>query len=114
MRAVGPAMASPDGDIRGIDGLKRHGRDLIATRNGSALHSVMRLRLSADETVVEHRDILAVGPQVLEDLSLGAVDGNRLVFVARSGWAAFDDKGQPNGKPIRPSVIATVPLGPAS
>jgi len=112
--AVGAAMASPDGDVRGIDGLKRHGRDLIATRNGSALHSVMRLRLSPDETVIEHRDILAIGPQVLEDVSLGAVDGERLVLVARSGWAGFDDQGQANGKPVRPPVIAAVPLGPAA
>lgn len=110
--AVGQALASPQGDIRGIDGLTRHGGDLIATRNGSALHSVMRLRLSSDGATVAEREILAIGPEVLEDVSLGAVDGDRLVFVARSGWGGFDDKGRPNGKPRRPSVIATVPLGP--
>lgn len=110
--AVGPPLASPRGDIRGIDGLTRHGGDLIATRNGSARHSVMRLRLSSDGATVTEREILAIGRELLEDVSLGVVDGDRLVFVARSGWAGLDDKGRPNDKPRRPAVIATVPLGP--
>ena len=109
---VGPAMAAGGAELRGLDALKRHGRDLIATQNGTKTQRVLRLRLSADERGIEAVDILAKGPNLLEDVSLGAVDGDRFVFVARSGWAGFDDKGKPNGSVRQPPVVAEVPLPP--
>ena len=109
---VGPAMPAGGAELRGLDALKRHGRDLIATQNGTKTQRVLRLRLSADERSIEAVDVLAKGPELLEDVSLGAVDHDRFVFVARSGWAGFDDKGRPNGKVPLPPVLAAVPLPP--
>ena len=109
--AVGPVIPAGDAELRGVDGLTRHGRDLIATQNGTSRHRVLRLRFSPDERTIASVDILAVGLPELEDVSLGAVDGGRFVFVARSGWAAFGEDGQPNGKPRPPSLVAAIPLG---
>ena len=109
---VGPAIPAGGAELRGLDGLKRHGRDLIATQNGTKTQRVLRLRLPADERSIEAVDVLAKGPDLLEDVSLGAVDGDRFVFVARSGWAGFDDKGRPNGTAPLPPVLAAVPLPP--
>jgi hypothetical protein len=110
--AVGPAMPAGGKDLRGIDGLKRHGADLIATRNGTVPQVIMRLTLAPGERDVAAWDYLARGPEVLEDVSLGDVDGGRFVFVARSGWAAFDDDGKPNGKPRAQPQIVAIPLPP--
>ncbi|HEY0437784.1 MAG TPA: hypothetical protein VGC92_14175 [Phenylobacterium sp.] len=112
--AVGPAMPAGGKDLRGIDGLKRHGGDLIATRNGTDPQVIMRLTLARGERDIAAWEYVARGPQVLEDLSLGDVDRDRFVFVARSGWAAFDDDGHPNGKPHLTSVIAALPLAAGS
>ena len=109
---VGPPLPSGGVEVRGIDGLTRYGRDLIATQNGTSRHRVLRLRLSSDERAIESVDILAVGAPLLEDVSLGAVDRDRFVFVARSGWAGFDDKARPNGQPGQPSVIGAIALPP--
>ena len=109
--AVGPVMAFTGAELRGLDGLKRHGRDLIATQNGTKTQRVLRLTLTTGETGIAAVETLASGPE-LEDVSLGAVDGDRYLFVARSGWAGYDDKGQPNGKPHQRPVIATLSLPP--
>jgi len=111
--AVGPTLPAPR-PVRGLDGLKRYGHDLIATYNGAAPNAVVRLRLNADETAITAIDALARGPDILEDVSLGAVYGDRFIFVARSGWAGFDDKGRPNGQAQRPSVVAQIALDPVS
>jgi sugar lactone lactonase YvrE len=108
---VGPALAST-AELRGLDGLKRHGRDLIATQNGSKTQRVLRVRLSPDERSITGVEVLAAGPELLEDVSLGDVAGDRFVFVARSGWAGFDDDGRPNSLKPRPPVIAEVALPP--
>ena len=110
---VGPTLPGGGAELRGLDGLKRYGRDLIGTQNGVAPQRVIRLRLAPDERSVEGVEVLARGPAVLEDVSLGAVDADRFVFVARSGWAAFGDDGHPNGKPVLPPVMAAIPLKPS-
>ena len=110
---VGPALPST-AELRGLDGLKRHGRDLIATQNGTKTQRVLRVRLSSDQRSIETVEVLASGPDLLEDVSLGDVAADRFVFVARSGWAHFKDDGQPNEQKALPPVIADLALPPGA
>jgi len=85
----------------GIDGLARHGRDLVGVQNGIDPPRVVRLRI--DES---GRDALGVSifhlltvdtldrriPLADEPTSL-VVDGDAVVYVADSQWEKYDDAG---------------------
>ena len=85
--------------LRGLAGLARSGRTLIATQNGGSPNRVLRLRLSSDERAVEAVEILAQGPPGIDDLSLGAVIGRRFVFVGHSQWSAVGPDGSVSPAP---------------
>jgi len=73
---------------------------------------VLRLTLNADETGIAAVQTLASGPDLLEDVSLGAVRRRSLPLRGAQRLAAYDDKGRPNGAPHQRPVIATLTLPP--
>lgn len=107
-RLVAPAGAA----LLGIDGLYRYGNDLIAVQNGFKPNRILRLRMSADWSAVEKAEVLLRGHPDLEEPSGGQVIGDRFVFVARSQWSEFDDKGNIRRDTPAPVVIGEIPLKP--
>ena len=74
----------------GIDGLYRHGAELIAIQNGVQPNRVVALTLGADGlSIVAGRTIAANLPE-FDEPTLGFVSGDDFFFVANSHWNRFD------------------------
>ncbi len=88
-------VAGPDDlPLLAIDGLARHGNDLIAIQNGLRPHRVLRLRLSPDGRRVLAGERLQLGHPRFREPTLGTVVGDRFVYVANSQWDRFDREGR--------------------
>ncbi len=87
--------------LLGIDGMARHGRDLVGVQNGIDPPRIVRVRL--DES---GRDALGVsvfhvlGVETIDrripladEPTMGVVDGDTFVYVADSQWEKYDDAG---------------------
>ena len=74
----------------GIDGLYRHGDQLIAIQNGIRPHRVTAFTLADDGLAVESADILAMNLPEFDEPTLGTVVGDAFYFVANSHWNRFD------------------------
>jgi hypothetical protein len=74
----------------GIDGLYRHGGDLIAVQNGIRPHRVVAFSLSADGASVTSSRILAANLAEFDEPTLGLVHEGDFYFVANSHWNRFD------------------------
>lgn len=97
--------------LDGIDALMEYDGDLIAIRNGSAPHAILRIRIDPAA-----RQILAVEP--LErahpdwgEPTLGAIAGDTLIYIADARWGDFGEGGAPaDGAEPRPTHIRTLDL----
>lgn len=100
--------------LTGVDGVARDGDDLIVTQNGNAPQRVLRLRLADHARRIARVEVLLSNPALpgeAPDLALGTVAGRSFVFVARSGWAKADDKGQlAPADQAAPALIGWIPL----
>ncbi len=74
----------------GIDGLYRHGDELIVIQNGIRPHRVAALKLSEDGMAVTGSRVLASNLPDFDEPTLGAIRGDKLLFVANSHWNRFD------------------------
>jgi hypothetical protein len=106
---VARAKVAAEVNAYGIDGLYRHGRDLIAVQNGTRPNRVVRLELEGDR-VVGQTVLVANDPRFSEP-TLGAVLGDRFLFVANSQWDRFDeaDALPPEAELAEPLVLE-IPL----
>lgn len=105
-------LPGPEGaELRGIDGLARHGDRIIAIQNGTRTHRVLRLTLNADWSAVTARDAVVEGPP-LEEPTTGFVEGDALIFVSRSQWTDFGPDGQPTSQTPAPAVVSRLSLIP--
>jgi sugar lactone lactonase YvrE len=103
-------LAAPEGvELRGIDGLARHGDTIIAIQNGTRTPRVLRLTLSEDWSAVAAGEALLEGAP-LEEPTTGFVEGDSLVFVSRSQWTDFGPDGRPKTPAPAPAVISRLPL----
>lgn len=103
-------LAAPEGvELRGIDGLARHGDTIIAIQNGTRTQRILRLTLSDDWSAVTAREALLEGAP-LEEPTTGFVEGDGLIFVSRSQWTDFGPDGQPKTATPAPAVISRLPL----
>jgi len=81
----------PDGVTDyGIDGLYRHGSELIAIQNGIRPHRVVAYRLGDDGLSVTSARTLASNLETFDEPTLGVVRGDDFYFVANSHWNRFD------------------------
>lgn len=103
---VGQPVAIEGATIKGIDGLVRHGDDLIAIQNGGSRPRVIRIPIAKP---TEAQILIESG--VLIEPSLGTIVGERLLFVGRSQWGEANDKGEvrPGAGPTR---IMSLAMGP--
>jgi len=102
-------MTPPDaGELRGIDGLARHGDSILAMQNGTRTHRVLRLTMNADWSAVTARQALVEGAP-LSDPTTGFVEGDDLIFVSRSQWTDFGRDGPTTPTPA-PAVVSRLSL----
>ncbi len=109
--AVEP-LPFPEGTtLLGIDGLARHGRDLIAIQNGGVVPRVLRLRLDAAETRLVAVEVIDRNLKVAEEPTLGVVVGDDFYYVANSQWEKRGEDGTPrDGVTLVPAVILRLSL----
>ncbi len=103
------AVKAPAGTtLFGVDGLYRHGGDLIAVQNG--IRPVRILRLSLDRPgLPDQVTVIASGLNTFEDLALGEVREGRFWVVGDSGWEKFERKKETT---VRPLSLLSLTLPP--
>jgi hypothetical protein len=112
---VTPLAVPPGITVLGIDGLMRHGRDLIAIQNGGVVPRVLRIRLDAAERRVTAIEVIDRNLGVADEPTLGVVMGEELFYVANSQWEKRTEDGSPlPGAALAPTVILRLPLGAIS
>ncbi|MBI5837622.1 MAG: SMP-30/gluconolactonase/LRE family protein [Candidatus Eisenbacteria bacterium] len=110
-REVRPVACPNDVTLYGIDGLSRHGDDLIAVQNGVRPARVLRLKLAADRDSVTSATILEMNHPEFREPTLGVVVENDFYYVANSQWPLFDPEGQlPPADRLKPPVVLRLPL----
>ncbi|HSL18164.1 MAG TPA: hypothetical protein VLB51_09705 [Methylomirabilota bacterium] len=95
----------------GIDGLERHGADLIAIQNGIEPPRVVRIVLGDEGTSVARVELLERAHRLYREPTLGVVVGDELLYVAASQWRSFDDEGRLLLDELVEPVILRLPLG---
>jgi sugar lactone lactonase YvrE len=79
--------------LLGIDGLERHGDDLIAIQNGIQPPRVVRIVLGPDGDTITAVETLERAHHLYREPTLGTVVGDDLIYVAASQWRSFDADG---------------------
>ncbi|SNT03357.1 hypothetical protein SAMN06295912_1334 [Sphingomonas laterariae] len=97
--------------LDGIDGLMRHGDDLVAIQNGTNPRRIVRLRLARGGREVRRLDVLARSSPDWAEPTLGVIADRRLLFVADGQWERYAARGRPiNSEPARPTPIRALDL----
>jgi len=93
----------------GIDGLYRHGNELIAIQNGIRPHRVVVFTLSDDGLSITASRTLARNLPEFDEPTLGTIVGDDFYFIANSHWNRFDRNNKlPDG--LSHPLILKVPL----
>jgi len=96
----------------GIDGLYRHGNELVAIQNGIRPHRVVTFSLSGNGLSITGSRTLARNLPEFDEPTLGTVVGDDFYFIANSHWNRFDrNNNLPDG--LSNPLILKVPLLPA-
>lgn len=104
-------LPAPEGvNLRGVDGLARHGDSLVAIQNGTPTPRVLRLTLNADWSAVTAHTALVDGAPLSEPTT-GFIEGDSLIFVSRSQWTDFGRDGPTTQTPA-PAVVSRLSLSP--
>ncbi|MBX3132028.1 MAG: hypothetical protein KF689_01415 [Gemmatimonadaceae bacterium] len=112
--SVTPVAAADGRTLRGVDGLRLHGGALLAIQNGATPNRVLRVRLAEDGRVIVGADVLDA-PEALEgEMTVGAVLGDRFIYVASSAWPFWTEEGARRApeRALPPVVLRSVPLAP--
>ncbi|HYI39376.1 MAG TPA: hypothetical protein VE053_03560 [Allosphingosinicella sp.] len=97
--------------LDGIDGLAAHGGDLIGLQTAYHPQRIVRLRLSADGLRVRQLDVLERNHPDWGEITLAAVAGGRLLYVANAQWSRYGEGGAPvAGAPELPTPIRGLDL----
>ncbi len=97
--------------LDGIDGLVRHGNDLIAIRNGVRPYTIIRISISPSGDRITGVETLERANPDWGEPTLGAVVGDNLYYIADARWPDFGDGGALNDDAIpRATTIRVLPL----
>lgn len=77
-------------NLFGIDGLYRHGNELIAIQNGIRPNRVAAFELGADGKSIGASRVLARNLVEFDEPTLGTIVGDDFLFIANSHWNRFD------------------------
>jgi sugar lactone lactonase YvrE len=91
--SVTRVMADPSVSLFGIDGLYRHGNELIAIQNGIRPNRVAGFKLSEDGTSITESRVIARNLPEFDEPTLGTIVGEEFLFIANSHWNRFDRDG---------------------
>jgi hypothetical protein len=91
---IHPLAAPAHASLRGIDGLDRARRSLVASQNGVAPARVVRIDLDADGLAIDAVTTLAAGLPSFDDPTLVRVVGDQFYVVANSHWNHVDRDGR--------------------
>jgi len=107
---VGRLRAEPPILLDGIDGLWRHGNELVAVQNGTSPMLIVALELSADgSSIVGCRILERAHSEWTKPLS-GSIHRRALYYVANGQWDRFDKGERVPDKPVLPTYIRRLPL----
>jgi len=108
---VAKLIAPENLSLHGVDGLYRHGNDLIAIQNGIQPHRVVRWKLDDSGLKILSGEILAMNLPEFDEPTLGTIHQDHFYFVANSHWNRFArDNSLPDN--LRGPVILSLPLKP--
>jgi len=97
--------------LDGIDGLIRHGQDIIAIQNGTSPKRIVRLGIAWDEMSVRSLTELERANPGWGEPTLATVAGNHLLYVADAQWETYGPGGTVTGKsPPRLTPIRSLSL----
>ena len=102
---------APGSTSLGCDGIVLHRGAIVAVQNGVAPARIVRFDLNpAGDSVVAVR-VLDQQPALAPEPTIGALMGNRFVYVATSQWDEHDDDGRRvPGAPLLGARLVAVPL----
>jgi len=104
------ALRMPAGfQTRGIDGLTRHGRDLIAVQNGIEPNRILRLTLTPDGLGIAKAAILEMNHPQMDEPTIGRIDGDRYYFISTSQGNKFD-AGPADEKKLMDGLVMKIDL----
>lgn len=97
--------------LDGIDGLAIYGGDLIGLQTAYPPQRIVRLRLADGGLRVRKLEVLERNHPDWKEITLGAVAGNRLLYVANAHWSRFGEGGaEVAGAPALPTPIRSLEL----
>jgi len=97
--------------LDGIDGMWRHGNEIIAVQNGARPPRIVALTMSGDGTRVTALRVLERAHSAWTEPTGGALVGDDLVYVATGQWDRFGDGGTANAEnPPVATEIRDLPL----
>lgn len=97
--------------LDGVDGLWRHGNELIAVQNGTSPMRISAFTLSENGTRIVAARILEQGhPDWTEPLG-GSISGDALVYVGTGQWDRYENGVLREGMEAIPTQIRRLPLG---
>jgi hypothetical protein len=103
---------APHSTSLGCDGIAWHNGAIIAVQNGVAPARIVRFVLDPSGTRIVRDEVLDQNISLAGAPTIGAVVGDRFVYVANSQWDEYDDDGRrlPNTTLSAPRLLS-VPLG---
>ncbi|MBK7906357.1 MAG: hypothetical protein IPJ78_07320 [Gemmatimonadetes bacterium] len=107
------AIAAPPGvAVLGIDGLRASDDRLIAVQNGIAPMRVAAVTLSADARRIATVRTLDRAARTPGEITVGAIAGDRFVYIASSAWSFWADEGTraEGSGPLPAVIVREVPL----
>lgn len=107
--------ASANAELRGIDGLYRWGKQIIAIQNGTKTPRILAITLGENDAIVEVQRLLEMTAGH-EEPSLGTLANSTFWFVVNGQWSQYDDDLNPkdDSKLEAPRLQALELSSPAS
>lgn len=103
-----PLTAPAGVEMRGLDGLYRHGDYLIAVQNGTKTPRILAIRFGNDDSIVDVRHWLEMPGA---ELDLGTLTRDTFWFVANGQWDEYDDDLAPRpGVKLQAPRLRALPL----
>ncbi|WP_299192774.1 hypothetical protein [uncultured Erythrobacter sp.] len=97
--------------LDGVDGLWRHGEELIAVQNGTSPMRISAFTLSEDGTRITYARILEQAHSEWTEPLGGSISGDALVYVGTGQWDRYSLGQLREGMEAIPTQIRRLPLG---
>jgi hypothetical protein len=107
------AVETPDHvTLLGIDGLRRAGDRLIGVQNGIAPARIVEITLDATGAKVRAVRTLNRPSRLEGEMTVGAADGDRYVYIASSAWPFWTEDGErrANTGPLPSVTVRELPV----